>query len=145
MLRFLITTVANAFGLWVASSLIPQITLNPYGGDGLFETVGSYLVVGAIFGLVNSVLGTVIKIVAFPLYILSFGLISFVINGALLLFVAYLSSLIGADVFSIEGFTSEGLTIDTLGFAILAAIVISLSAFVAKSLLRSIGITSRRA
>lgn len=140
MLRFLITTVANAFGLWVANSIIPQITLTPYGGDGLLQAIGSYLVVGAIFGLVNSILGTVIKIVAFPLYILSFGLISFVINGALLLFVAYLSSLIGANLFSIEGFTAEGLTIDTLGFAILGAIVISLSGFVAKSLLGIIGI-----
>ncbi len=106
----------------------------------MLETIGSYLVVGAIFGLVNSVLGTVIKIIAFPLYILSFGLISFVINGALLLFVAYLSSLIGADVFAIEGFTTEGLTIDTLGFAILGAIVISLSGFFARSLLRLIGV-----
>ena len=140
MLRFLITTVANAFGLWVANNLIPQINLTPYGGTGLWQTIGTYLVVGAIFGLVNAVLGTLIKIIAFPLYILSFGLISFVVNGALLLFVAYLSTLIGADVFAIEGFTSEGLTIDTLGFAILGAIVISISAFIARSLLKLIGI-----
>ena len=140
MLRFLITTVANAFGLWVANNLIPQINLTPYGGSGLWETIGTYLVVGAIFGLVNAVLGTLIKIIAFPLYILSFGLISFVVNGALLLLVAYLSTLIGADVFAIDGFTSEGLTIDTLGFAILGAIVISISAFIARSLLKLIGI-----
>ena len=104
------------------------------------ETIGTYLVVGAIFGLVNAVLGTLIKIIAFPLYIISFGLISFVVNGALLLFVAYLSTLIGAEVFAIDGFTSEGLTIDTLGFAILGAIVISISAFIARSLLKLIGI-----
>ena len=140
MLRFLITTVANAFGLWVANNLIPQISLTPYGGDGLVEAIGTYLVVGAIFGLVNAVLGTLIKIIAFPLYIISFGLISFVVNGALLLFVAYLSTLIGAEVFAIDGFTSEGLTIDTLGFAILGAIVISISAFIARSLLKLIGI-----
>ena len=140
MLRFLITTVANAFGLWVANNLIPQINLTPYGGTGLWQTIGTYLVVGAIFGLVNAVLGTLIKIIAFPLYIISFGLISFVVNGALLLFVAYLSTLIGADVFAIDGFTSEGLTIDTLGFAILGAIVISISAFIARSLLKLIGI-----
>lgn len=140
MLRFLITTVANAFGLWIANNLIPQISLTPYGGEGLVETIGTYLVVGAIFGLVNAVLGTLIKIIAFPLYIISFGLISFVVNGALLLLVAYLSTLIGTEVFAIEGFTQEGLTIDTLGFAILGAIVISISAFIARSLLKLIGI-----
>ena len=116
MLRFLITTVANAFGLWIANNLIPQITLTPYGGEGLVETIGTYLVVGAIFGLVNAVLGTLIKIIAFQLYIISFGLISFVVNGALLLVVAYISTLIGTEVFSIQGFTSEILTIDSLGY-----------------------------
>ena len=124
----------------MANNLVPQINLTPYGGDGLIEIIGTYLVVGAIFGLVNAVLGTIIKIIAFPLYIISFGLISFVVNGALLLFVAYLSTLIGSDVFAIDGFTSEGLTIDTLGFAIIGAIVISISAFIARSLLKLIGI-----
>lgn len=140
MLRFLITTVANAFGLWIANNLIPQITVTPYGGDGLVETIGTYLAIGAIFGLVNAVLGTLIKMIAFPLYIISFGLISFVVNGALLLVVAYISTLIGTEVFSIQGFTSEILTIDSLGYAILGAVVISISAFIARTLLRMIGI-----
>lgn len=140
MLTFLITSVVNAFGLWVATSVVPQVSLTPYGGDGFWQTAGTFLVIGAIFGLVNAFISPVIKIIAFPLYIITFGLISFVINGALLLFVAWLSTLIGADVFSIEGFTSEGLSIDSLGWAILAALVMSVTAFFARLILRALRI-----
>ena len=136
MLRFLIGTIVNAVGLWAATTLVPQVSLTPYGGDGLWATIGSYLVIGALFGLVNAVIGPVIKVLAFPLYIITFGLIAFVINGALLILVAWLSSLIGADVFAIEGFTSEGLAIESLGWAILAAVVMSIASFLTRSVLK---------
>jgi putative membrane protein len=136
MLRFVVSSIVNAVGLWVATLLVPQVNVMPYGGDGLWETIGTFLVIGALFGLVNAVIAPVIKVLAFPLYILTFGLIAFVINGAMLLLVAWLSSLLGAEVFSIEGFTTEGLTIDSLGWAILAAIVMSIASFLTRSVLR---------
>lgn len=136
MLRFLISTIVNAVGLWAATTVIPQVALTPYGGDGLWQTIGSYLVIGAIFGLVNAIIAPVIKVLAFPLYILTFGLIAFVINGALLLLVAWLSGFLGANVFAIEGFTSEGLSIESLGWAILAAIVMSIASFLTRTVLK---------
>ncbi|MDA7806832.1 MAG: phage holin family protein [Aquiluna sp.] len=136
MLRFLVSTIVNAVGLWVATSIIPQVQLTPYGGEGFWNIAGSFLVVGAVFGLVNAIIAPVIKILAFPLYIITFGLISFVINGALLIFVAWLSTLLGADVFSIDGFTSEGLEIASLGWAILAAIVMSIASFFTRAVLK---------
>jgi putative membrane protein len=136
MLRFLVSTIVNAVGLWVATLVIPQIQLTPYGGTGLWETMASFLVIGALFGIVNAIIGPVIKILAFPLYIITFGLISFVINGFLLLLVAWLSNLLGADVFAIDGFTSEGLEIASLGWAILAALVMSIASFFTRSVLK---------
>lgn len=140
MLRFLVSTIINALGLWVTTLLVPAITLTPYGGDGLWETIASFLVIGAIFGLVSAIIAPVIKVLAFPLYIITFGLIAFVINGALLLFVAWLSTLFAQDIFTIDGFTSEGLEIASLGWAILAAIVMSVASFVARFLLRLVNI-----
>jgi putative membrane protein len=136
MLRFLISTIVNAVGLWAATLVVPQVKLTPYGGDGLWETIGSFVVIGAIFGLVNAIIAPVIKVLAFPLYILTFGLIAFVINGALLLMVAWFSTLLGANVFSIEGFTAEGLSIASLGWAILAAIVMSIASFLTRTVLK---------
>ena len=140
MIRFLVSTVINAGALWVATLVIPAITLTPYGGDGVWQTIGSFLLVGAIFGLVHALIAPVVKVLAFPLYILTFGLISFVINGALLLLVAWLSSQIGEDFLTIDGFTSEGLTIESLGWAILASIIMSISSFLGRWIFRVTGI-----
>jgi|UniRef100_UPI004048CF3B putative membrane protein len=136
MLRFLVSTIVNAVGLFVATSLVPQVNITPYGGDGVWETIASFLLIGAMFGIVNAVIAPVIKVLAFPIYIITFGLIAFVINGAMLLLVAWLSGLIGSEILTIEGFTSEGLTIDSLGWAILAAIVMSIASFLTRSVLR---------
>jgi putative membrane protein len=136
MIRFFVSTSINALALWVATILIPAITLTPYGGEGLWQRIGSFLLVGAIFGLVNAIIAPIIKVLAFPLYILTFGLISFVINGALLLFVAWLSSQIGSDIFTIDGFTSEGLTVESMGWAILGAVIISIASFIGRWLFK---------
>ena len=135
-MRFIIPSLVNAVGLFVATRLIPQVQVVPYGGDGLWETIATFLLLGALFGIVNAVIAPVIKVLAFPLYIITFGLIAFVINGAMLLLVSWLSRQIGVDVISIEGFTEEGLSIASLGWAILAAIVMALAAFVTRFVLR---------
>ena len=132
MIRFFVSTSINALALWVATILIPAITLTPYGGEGVWQRIGSFLLVGAIFGFVNAIIAPIIKVLAFPLYILTFGLISFVINGALLLFVAWLSSQIGSDIFTIDGFTSEGLTVESMGWAILGAVIISIASLIGR-------------
>ena len=140
MIRFLVSSIISAGAIWLVTFLIPAVTLTPYGGDGLWQTIGSFLLVGAIFGLINAIIAPVVKVLAFPLYILTFGLISFVINGALLLFVAWLSTQIGADILTIDGFTSEGLTIESLGWAILASIIISISSFFARGIFKVAGL-----
>ena len=137
MIRFLVSSIISAGAIWLVTLLIPAVTLTPYGGDGLWQTIGSFLLVGAIFGLINSIIAPVVKVLAFPLYILTFGLISFVINGALLLLVAWLSTQIGADILTIEGFTSEGLTVESLGWAILASVIISISSFFARAIFKA--------
>ncbi len=137
MIRFLVSSIISAGAIWLVTFLIPAVTLTPYGGDGLWQTIGSFLLVGAIFGLINAIIAPVVKVLAFPLYVLTFGLISFVINGALLLFVAWLSTEIGADILTIDGFTSEGLTIESLGWAILASIIISISSFLARAIFKA--------
>lgn len=136
MIRILIGTAINAIGLWVAASIVPGIHFHSYFGTQTWQVALSYLLVGALFGVVSAVIAPVIKVLAFPIYLLTFGLISFVINGAILLFVAWISGLIGQDTLAIDGFTSTGLTIESLGWAMLGAIVISIASMVANWVLR---------
>ncbi|MEY4079456.1 MAG: hypothetical protein RIS80_1225 [Actinomycetota bacterium] len=140
MKRFLVGTVINALGLWAVTLLVPAIHLTPYGGSDIWSQILSFLLVGLIFGLVNSLIAPVVKVLALPLYILTFGLISLVINGALLLFVAWLSQLVGGNVFSIDGFTTEGLNVESLGWAILGALIMSVAAFFARAIFKALRI-----
>lgn len=140
MKRFLVSTVLNGLGIWLVSAIIPGVKLNPYGGDEIWQLALTLLAIGAIFGVINAVIAPVIKVIAIPLYILTFGLISFVINGALLLLVAWISQQFSPNTFSIDGFTSSGLSITSLGWAILAALVMSICSFIGRGLFKALRI-----
>ena len=140
MKRFLVSTVINGLGLWLVSAIIPGVQLHPYGGTEIWQLVITLLVIGAIFGLINSIIAPVIKVIAIPLYILTFGLISFVINGALLLLVAWISQQLSPATFTIDGFTSAGLSVVSLGWDILAALVMSICSFIGRGLFKALKI-----
>ncbi|MFK4851755.1 phage holin family protein [Microbacterium sp. ZW T6_19] len=114
-MRFIIRVVVNAFALWVVT-LIPalQVTVTAFPPGETLQLVLTLLAVAAIFALVNTIIGTVVKIVAFPLYIITFGLIGFVINGFLLWLTAWITQSFG-----------WGLTVGDFWWGVLAALIIS--------------------
>lgn len=65
-----------AFSMWIATLVVPGITVD--GG------VTTYLRVALLFGLINSVFGSIIKVLTFPVSIVTFGLFLFVVNAAML-------------------------------------------------------------
>ncbi|MBU4465395.1 MAG: phage holin family protein [Actinobacteria bacterium] len=115
-MRFIIRVVINAFAIWVVT-LIPalQVSVIAFAPGETLQVVLTLLVVSVIFALVNTIIGTVIKVLAFPLYILTLGLISFVINGFLLWLTAWLTH-----------WWSWGLRVDDFWWGVVAAVVITL-------------------
>ena len=111
ILRLLI----NAVALWLTTLIVAGVRVLPFEPGGTLEIVLTYLLVAVIFGLVNGVIGNFIRIVAFPLYILTLGLISLIVNGLLLLLVAWLSSLFGF-----------GLVVDGFWWGVLGALVLGI-------------------
>ena len=116
-MRFIIRVVVNAFAIWVVT-LIPALTVSvlPIQVDWSepLPQIVTLLIVAAIFAIVNSIIGTVIKIVAFPLYILTLGLISIVINGLLLWITAWLTH-----------WWNWGLRVEDFWWGVLAALIIT--------------------
>ncbi len=72
----LIRWAVLAFSMWIATLAVPGITVD--GG------VTTYLWVALLFGLINSVFGSLIKILTIPVSIVTFGLFLFVVNAAML-------------------------------------------------------------
>src|SRR6476469_5956931 len=90
---FLIRVVVNAFAIWVVT-LIPalQVTVIAFPPGETLQFVITLLVVAAIFALVNTIVGRVIKILACPIYILTRGLSGLIINAFLLWLTAWITS-----------------------------------------------------
>jgi putative membrane protein len=105
MARFLLRVVINAVALWLTTLILGEhVIVQPYAPDDTFATVLTYLLLGLIFGLVNGIIGNVIRIVAFPLYVLTLGLISLIVNGLLFWLVAWISSLLGFGLIVVGDF-----------------------------------------
>jgi putative membrane protein len=117
-MRFLVRLVINAVALWLTTLIVSGVSVTPFGAGGTVETVLTFLLVAFVFGLVNAVIGTLIRIVAFPIYILTLGLISFVVNAVLLLIVAGISTSIGF-----------GLEVESFGWGIVGAFVLAVFAW----------------
>lgn len=127
--RLILRLLINALALWLTTLLLaPNVQVTPYGepGEGVsVELVVTYLLVALIFGVVNGVVGGFIRVVAFPIYVLTLGLISLVVNGLLFLLVAGISGLLGF-----------GLEVDGFWWGVLGAVVLGVISWLIGILLR---------
>ncbi len=125
-MRFLIRVIVNAFAIWVVT-LLPalHVSVIAFPPGETLQLVLTLLAVAVIFALVNTIIGTVIKIVAFPLYILTLGLISLLINGLLLWITAWFTQWWG-----------WGLSLGSFWLGVVAALIISLINWVFGIILR---------
>lgn len=101
-MRLLLNWVLSAVALLVAARVVPGIAI---------AGIAAALLAAAVIGLVNATLGLVLKIVTFPLTIVTLGIFWFVINALMLELAAAL----------VPGFYVRG-----FGAAFLGAIVLSL-------------------
>ncbi len=76
MSRFLITILANAFGIWLADQLIRGFDFS----DGILELIGA----GLLLALLNWILRPLVKLITGPLVIVTLGAFIIVINGLML-------------------------------------------------------------
>ncbi|RDV45949.1 phage holin family protein [Leifsonia sp. ku-ls] len=116
-MRFLLRLIINALALWLTTLIVSGVTVEPYAQDTT-AWVLTYLLIALIFGVVNAVVGTVVRIVAIPLYILTLGLISLLVNAFLLFIVSWISDAMGF-----------GLHIDGFWWGVLGALVLGIIAW----------------
>ncbi len=126
MSRLLVRLLINALALWLTTLIVPGVTVTAFPPGDTLAVVLTYLLVALIFGVVNGVIGNFIRIVAFPIYILTLGLIALVVNALLLLLVSWISGLLGF-----------GLHVDSFLWAgVLGALVLALLSWLIGIVLR---------
>ncbi|MFJ8056991.1 phage holin family protein [Streptomyces sp. NPDC096142] len=117
MKNFLVKTIANAGALAVAVWILDKITLT---GDSAFKKVWTLLLVALVFGLVNFLVKPIVKVLTFPLFILTLGLITLVVNALMLLLTSWLADKLDLS-FHVEGFWTAvlgGLIISVVSWAL---------------------------
>jgi len=74
-MRMLVHWVISALAVWITSRIVPG-----------FEVTGvtAALIAAVVIGLVNATLGVVLKVITFPLAILTLGLFWLIINAVML-------------------------------------------------------------
>jgi putative membrane protein len=76
MLKLLLHWILSAIALLIVSRLVPGFVV---------LGIGPALIAALVIGLLNATLGFLLKIITFPLTILSLGLFLLVINGLMIL------------------------------------------------------------
>ncbi|MFI0513171.1 phage holin family protein [Streptomyces sp. WSLK1-5] len=117
MKNFLVKTIANAGALAVAVWLLDKITLT---GGSTGKKVWTLILVALVFGLVNWLVKPVVKVLTFPLFILTLGLFTLVVNALMLLLTSWLSDVLDLS-FHVEGFWTAvlgGLIISIVSWAL---------------------------
>jgi putative membrane protein len=123
MISFAIKVVVNAVAIWVATVLIDGVGVT--GGDSTSSRVLTYLFIGLLFGIVNAIVKPVVRVLAFPFYIVTLGLFTFVVNALMLELTSWLS-----------GHTQLALNIDQFWWdAVLAALVVTVVSMVLNAIL----------
>ncbi len=111
LIRWAVLAGAFAITAWLLSGL------DVSGG------LWGYIWVSALFGIVNAILGTILRIITLPLTILTFGLFLIVVNALML---------------QVTDGLSDNLTIDEFWWtAIWAAIILSLVSVLLNALIRT--------
>ena len=129
MIDLLVKIIINAIGVYVAVLLVPQI--NFPAADNLMKFENNWwhvVVVALILALINAYVKPILRVLSFPITLVSMGLFALVLNAFLLLFVAFLAGYVEVN-FSIGGFPPN-FTADSFVGALLGSIVISIVSIV---------------
>jgi len=90
---FLVRVAVSATALLVAALLVPGIEVA--WGQDVQRALFVLLVLGIVFGMVNTLVRPIARLLAIPLGLLTLGTFSFALNAALLLMVAALVDAVG--------------------------------------------------
>jgi putative membrane protein len=121
VIKFLLKVVILAavfYGL-TRYDVLPGLDIVP-NPEGPLGEYGTYLWIGLLFGVVNAIVGPVIRLLSLPFVLLTLGLFLLVVNAALLGLTAALT-----DRLSIDGF----------GTAVIGGLILAVAGWIADQLL----------
>ncbi|MGH3472586.1 MAG: phage holin family protein [Nocardioidaceae bacterium] len=100
MTTWIVRVIADACGLAVAAWLFTGIAID---GSTSGDRVITLLVVALIFGLVNEFVRPIVAFLSIPLYVLTLGLMLFIVNALMLWLTSWVAGKVDVG-FKVDGF-----------------------------------------
>ena len=115
-MAFLLRVLINGVAIWLATVILSGLEI--VGADSTGQKIAIIALIALIFGVVNAVVKPIVQVLSIPLYILTLGLFTLVVNALMLLLTEWITE-----------FTDWGLRIDGFWWAVGGAFVISVVSF----------------
>jgi len=109
---------ATAIAFTILTLLLPQVK---YDGNYVHLAI-----IAALFGVVNGLVKPVVRLLSFPINLMTVGLFGILMNVVLFMGVAWVFSTIVDFGFTIAGWPTHGLTFDVIGTALIASIALGI-------------------
>lgn len=121
-MKFIIKLLATSAGVWAATQIVPglQITDN----TSTQNTILSVVIFAFALTVVNALVRPIVKFISFPLYILTLGIFSVVVNALMFMLAGWISTQ-----------THTGIVVETFWAALFGALLTSIVAALLSSVL----------
>jgi putative membrane protein len=98
--QLIIRLVVNGIALWIATLVVDGVDIEASTTPGEVLTI---LAIAAVFAVVNIVVRPIVKLLSLPLYAITLGLFTFVVNALMLLLTSWIADLLDVP-FHVDGF-----------------------------------------
>ncbi|HEY8719805.1 phage holin family protein [Pengzhenrongella sp.] len=116
-MNFVLRVIINAVAIWLAATLVPGVDIK--GGDTLLGKILIVALIALVFVVVNMIVKPIVKLIALPIYILTLGLFTLVVNAVMLMLTAWITE--QAPV---------GLRVGGFVAAVIGALIISIASLI---------------
>ncbi len=89
-MAFVLRVLINGVAIWLATLILSGLEIIG-GGDSNWETAGIILLIALVFGIVNAIVKPIVAFISIPLYILTLGLFTLVVNALMLMLTAWIT------------------------------------------------------
>ncbi|MGH3926998.1 MAG: phage holin family protein, partial [Pseudonocardiaceae bacterium] len=99
-MQLIIRLVVNAIALWMATLIVTGVDIDAASTQ---DEVLTILAVAVVFAVVNVLVRPIVRLFSLPLYVLTLGLFTLVVNALMLLLTSWIADKLNVP-FTVDGF-----------------------------------------
>lgn len=99
-MQLIIRLVVNAIALWMATLIVSGVDIDAASTQ---DEVLTILAVAVVFAVVNVLVRPIVRLFSLPLYVLTLGLFTLVVNALMLLLTSWIADKLNVP-FTVDGF-----------------------------------------